>query len=362
MLCIKKMLALLTVGCICLSVSISASAAIVSSQGLLEEGKVNQISIAINFVEKTKSAYGLDDVDFNDLELGSSIVTYEYVNGDFKVLGEMMPIFSGDEMVASAFNVGNGTYSVETLLASDINNMGFDTVAIVYDRDEVYLFNGDDFVLLEKSDICISERDDININTLKNEEHHTSTTDIRNNTRVRLKNNKAQEKILLPFVKCDVTYVTQNPYKNLCWAACIAMIKNYKSGTTLTAPDVSRAYFGTFKDQGLSGQNVQNCMQNKYGLNYTYRNTAPKENVIFSNLAKGDPVIGGFIWTSGGVTGGHMCVIFLDDPFSCYISLLDPKCGSVAASGSNGTFSYVSSISGNTLTLMTGLCKSWVYE
>lgn len=356
------MLALLTAGCICLSVSMSASAATVSSRDLLEESKVNQISTAIDFVAETKSAYGLDDVDFSDLELGASIVTYEYVDNSFRVLGEMIPIFSGDEIVASAFDIGNGTYSVETLLANDINNVGFDDVAIVYDRDEVYLFNGDDFVLLEKSDISISERDDIDINALNNEEHHISTTDIHNNTRVRLKNNRIQGRTTLPFVECDVKYVTQNPYNNLCWAACIAMIKNYKSGTSLTAPDVSRAHFGTLKNQGLSGKKVQDCMQDKYGLHYTYRDAAPKENVIFSNLAKGDPVIGGFMGTNGSEIVGHMCVIYKDNPFSNFIGIKDPECGSVAVNASNGKYTYVSSFSGATLTLTAGLCKSWVYE
>lgn len=355
----KKMLALLTAGCICLSVSMSASAATVSSQDLLEENKVNQISSAINFVEETKSAFGLDDVNFDDLELGTSIVTYEYVNNSFRVLGEMIPILSGNEIVASAFNIGNGTYSIETMLANDINDVGFDDVAVVYDRDEVYLFNGDDFVLLEKSDICSSERDDIDLGTIRNEEHHITTTEVRNNARVKLSNNKMQARATLPFAQCNVKNVTQRPYKNLCWAACIAMVKNCVSGTSLTAPDVSRAYFGTLKDQGLSGQDVQNCMQNKYGLDYTYRNSEPQENVIFSNLTRGNPVIGGFTTNTGG---GHMCVIYKDNPFSNFIALEDPECGGVAVTPTNGKYTYVSSFSGATLTLTAGLCKSWVYE
>lgn len=355
---VQKILALLTASCICLSIPMSASAAAVSSQDLLEENKVNQISTAIKFVEETKSVYGLDDVNFNNLELGSSIITYEYVDDSFKVLGEMIPIFSGDEIVASAFNVGDGTYSIETLLASDINNVGFDNIAIVYDRDEVYLFNGADFVLLEKSNTCISERDNIDTSTSKTKEHHIATTDLRDNTRIRLNNGGIQGRTTLSYVQCDVEYVTQNPYENLCWAASIAMIKNYKSGTSLTAADVSRRQFGTLQDQTLTGTLVQSCMRNKYGLNYS-RRTALTENIIYYNLANDYPVMGVFSWTIGGESGLHDCVIFGDNPFSLGISLMDPMRGAVAASGSGGQYKYVSSVNGATLTLTAGYCYYW---
>lgn len=228
----------------------------------------------------------------------------------------------------------------------------------MYDRDEVYLFNGLDFVMLRKSNTCITNRDDIDLNTIKDEEHHIVTTNINNNARIRLSLNDKQAKATLPFVECDVKYVTQMPYKGLCWAACIAMVKNYKSGTSLTASDVSRAYFGTFKDEGLSNTGVQDCMQRIYGLNYTYRNTALKENVIFSNLKRDWPVIGRFTYTNGA----HMCVIYMDNPFSNFICIMDPECDSVAVPASDGKYTYVSSYSGVTLTLTSGWCYSWVDE
>lgn len=359
----KKLLAFLTAGCICVSTLMPTNAATIPSQVLLEEEDVIEIETALNFVEETKSAYGLDDVDFGNLELGSSITTYEYINNTFEVLGKMVPIFSGQKIIASAFDVGDGSYSIETFLADAISKVEFERVAIVYDRDEVYLFNGSDFVLLKKSDICITERDDIDVNTLKDNEHHIATTYINSNSRIRLNlDNVTMPARLDPYARCDVKYVTQLPYDKLCWAACVAMVKNYKSGTSLTTPDVSRAYFGTLKNQAIEGYKIQDCMRRIYGLDYTYSSTTPKENIIFTNLSKGWPVIGVFSWSVGVNSGLHACVITLDNPFSYYISLLDPMCGGVAASGSNGNFSYVDSASGVTMTLSSGLCHTWKYE
>lgn len=358
----KKLLSILTAGCICISTLITASAATVSSQDLLEDSKVDRIVTALNFIEETKSTYGLDDVDFNDLELGSSITTYEYIDNTFEVLGEMVPIFSGDKIIASAFDVGDGNYSVETFLANEIDKMGFEDIAIVYDRDEVYLFNGSDFVLLKKSDICITVRDDIDLDSLKNKKHHIVTTNVNANSRIRLNLDTMQAKATVPpYVECDVEYVTQLPYDKLCWAACVAMVKNYKSGTSLTTPDVAKKYFGTVKNEAISGEKIQDCMKRLYGLDYTYRSTAPKENIIGSNLSEDWPVIGVFSWSVGTSNGRHACVITLDNPFSYYISLLDPMYGGVAATGSNGTFSYVDSSSGVTMTLTAGLCHTWTY-
>lgn len=133
----KKLLALLTASCICLSITMSANAAVIASQDLLEESRVNQIENALAFVEETKSAFGLDDVDFNNLDLGTSVITYEYIDGVFKASGEMVPIIWNSEIVASAFDAGNGNYSIETSLAASINETGYDDVAIVYDKESV---------------------------------------------------------------------------------------------------------------------------------------------------------------------------------------------------------------------------------
>lgn len=358
----KKILALMIGGCICISTLMSASAATLSSCDLLEENMANQIEIALNSVEKTKSVYGLDDVDFNNLELGASITTYEYIDGDFEPLGAMIPVIFDNKIVASVFDVGNSNYSVETLLASKIEETGFDNLAVVYDRDEVYLFNGSAFVLLMKSGVCITERDDLDPDVLNGEEHNIVTTNLNEGHRVKLDLNSKQLRGILPFVKCDVKYVTQNPYDNLCWAASIAMVKNYKSGSSLTAPDVSKTYFGILKDEGLSLLKMQNCMRNIYGLNYTCGGYNPSESVIANNLANNYPVIGQFTWSSGTSSIFHVGVIYLDDPFSYYISLMDPLCGAVAAHGYNGTFWYYCTPAGVNLTLNGGLCYTWSSE
>ena len=352
----KKLLALLTASCICLSITMSANAAVIASQDLLEESRVNQIENALAFVEETKSAFGLDDVDFNNLDLGTSVITYEYIDGVFKASGEMVPIIWNNEIVASAFDAGNGNYSIETSLAASISETGFDDVAIVYDRDEVYLFNGLDFVLLKKSNICVAERDDIDLNTIKDKPHHITTTNMIDNDRIRLSLGDKRARATLPYAECDVKYVTQLPYENLCWAACVAMVKNYISGTSLTAPDVSRKTFGTLKDATQSGTEVQKCMRNHYGLNYTYNSYAPGENVIFNNLSDGHPIIGVFSPTSGD---RHACVIIKSNPFSYFINILDPMSGLITINGSGGQYKYVSSVSHKTFTLSAGLCYSW---
>lgn len=157
----KKLLALLATGCLCLSSSMSVMAEGVDSKHKLNEIKISKITAAIRFVEDDKAAYELKDVDFKTFELGAGITTYEYKNGDFCELGEIFPIFADGSIVASVMNIDDESYCVETSLAHNINSINCVEAAIVYDRDEVYLFYGSDFVLLRKSGICVPGRDDI---------------------------------------------------------------------------------------------------------------------------------------------------------------------------------------------------------
>ncbi|MBE6690794.1 MAG: hypothetical protein E7590_05875 [Ruminococcaceae bacterium] len=59
---------------------------------------------------------------------------------------------------------------------------------------------------------------------------------------------------------CPVPVVPQ-VYSELCWAACIASIRNYKQGTNLTAEEVARAYYGDENfNRPLGGNAIANLL------------------------------------------------------------------------------------------------------
>lgn len=324
-----------------------------------ENGTIAQkeaICEAIQYVASDTTSYGFSEANFENLQIAAAIPAYEYKNGVFNQIWEYYPIIDGNHIVALAINVFDDKYTIETSLAKNIDQIGFSDIALIYDSQGVYLYNGYDVVLLGYSGIIAPERDTMDLCSDDVAFSRISTADITKTMSLGYIENRD---LLGPpnYYSCGVSYVPQAPYSNLCWAATVACIKNCLSGTTLTAGDVSMAYFETsyVVDSTASPSQVASFMQIIYSMSYTFGNYVPSDSVLVTNISNGYPIYGSFAY-SGGY---HATTIYGVNAITGYISVMDPTYGVATALRNGTTYTYVNSYSGFTLSLSRAICHSW---
>ena len=310
----------------------------------------------MEFVASDADSYGLSGINFNNLQITTAIPMYEYKNGTFNQIRECYPIVDKSHIVALAINVCCDKYTIETSLAKKIDQAGYCDIALIYDSKGVYIYNGRNIILLAYSGISVSERDTIDLNSDDLIFSGISTANITKYTSLGYVGN--DNKSGPPYYySCGVSYVPQSPYSSLCWAATVACIKNYLSGTSLTAGDVSKAYFGTsyVVNSSAYDYSVASFMQDNYSMSYTYNYSTPSNSTLVANISNGYPIYGSFYWTGGR----HAATIYGVNAVTGYISLMDPEYGVATAFSSGTTYMYVNSISNVTLSLDSGICHTW---
>ncbi len=336
---------------------------------------IEQINIALLSVVDDKEHFGMSDVDFSTLAVSSPIPMYEYVNKTFCYIGEWYPLVSNNHIVAIATSpTGNGFCISSSILSKTLDSINENNIAILYDMDEAYAYNGKNLIPLfniSPEDIDVDER------YIPYRDNIESNSDI-DFSNVQL--SSASDLTMLGFsdsglarstlntYSCNVSYVTQYPYSNLCWAATLACIKNYLSGTTLTAGAVSSQCFNSPSviDVGMPGSNVAFFMQNNYSMSYTYQNAVPSDSAMISNLSAGYPIYGGFVWysnTNPPVAHGHACTIYsisYISPSVKSINVMDPSYGAgISTATFNGTNYVFTSAYGHDMFLQEGICHTW---
>lgn len=323
-------------------------------EGLPSLGDKNAIIEILQYIEPDKASFGLDSVEFGDLEVGNKICAYEYTEDGLVDLYFTFPLLYNDNIVALATEVENGNFQISTALASNLNDSGKTDVSLIYDSEGVYLFDGSEFTLLGKSMIEVSSRQSV------------SAVEPTIGNIVKLSSLEVTEPLgYYPVAEnradtswsCPVGYVRQGSGSNICWAATIACISNYVNGTLLRAVDVAKRFYGEDDyDQSASHRTCEILMQNVYDLDYTYKNQIPSDNVILENLKDDFPLYGSFLWAKGS----HAVTIYGINIQSGYISVMDPEFGAATAyySYDNG-YSYISDYSGVSLSLDCAICHSW---
>lgn len=158
---------------------------------------------------------------------------------------------------------------------------------------------------------------------------------------------------------CNVSYVTQKPYENLCWAATIACIVNYKTGSNYSAYDIAVATYGT------SGYNITlphdsaTSELGRYGIYYTGDVvSAPSSLTISSSISYDNPVYG--VFDVAGMSNDHICTIYgiNMNTTNHRITLMDPNSGPVLAVADDfGYFSYISTFNNEYHELIGGYYK-----
>lgn len=222
---------------------LTANASEISSPVLESESKA--IIDVLADVESVKNIWGLADIDFSSLEISSPVYTYNYVDGILESGAAMYPIVAGERIVLFAVP-NNGQFQITNGLTSEINKLiNKDTpFALIYDDRNAYLYTDKQMHFLKSSGQKIDNRNELSMNTKPSTEE-IKTTDLSRKVSLGYGSNmqKAQRNTNYNY-SCNVSYVTQNPYSNLCWAASVACIANYKNNSSLTAASVARAYYG----------------------------------------------------------------------------------------------------------------------
>lgn len=103
---------------------------------------------------------------------------------------------------------------------------------------------------------------------------------------------------------CAITkFVKQNGH-NICWAACVATIVNFKKGTSYTAEAIATAMGHNYIPDSYPGASLDETVAalSKYNLTYSYITTKLSWVKVKSNIVNNTP----FIMGMSSVKGGHM--------------------------------------------------------
>ncbi len=311
---------------------------------------INELSLH----EYDKYSLGIEDVNFKNLYISKKISVYEYTQDSFSEISNLYLLFENNEIVTAMYGLGNNQYQIMTKLANDIKQVQSTNIAVIYDINGCYLYNGSDFVLLGITDIIVENRE--NITRVKDSEiSELSVVNISETQKLNYESNNINARSQANYM-CSVKYVTQTPNDSICWAATTACIVNYVKGKNLTAKQVATAKWGTSDyNKGLEVSKVISFMNSKYNMNYKYHNYVPSDNVILNNIQDDYPIYGSFDWSNGR----HGVTVYGINVIAGRIMIMDPEFGSTTAYlGANG-YTYVNSYAGVTLTFKRAGCKTW---
>lgn len=346
--------------CIILSLTICFSFSLNVLASNISESTTAKIISALNAVECVKDNMGLSDINFEDIEISDPIHTYEYTSEGFVASRLMYPLKANDTLVALAVAVDispNTEYQVSTTLISEINAVitEYTSFALVYDYNCCYLFDGTNFSLLKQNTICIEERAVLQT-TSTFLSPNIELTNISNSTNLGYISTPQTRTPI--YYACSVDYVTQNPYKNLCWAASVACAVNCIKGTNLSAFQVASNYFGSIDcNYGLVPSKITKAI-NSYSQSYSYKqDTVPSDSVILKNIKANYPILAGFLDSSNRA---HMLTLYGINITASYIYLMDPSYGFRSATYKLGVgYQLVRSDINDSIVFKEAICRYW---
>lgn len=301
-----------------------------------------------------KDLINLSGINFSELYIEEPINIYSYKNNTINKIGYAYFVCLNNS-IANVVYEHNDSYQIMTTLGTTLKNLEIpEKCAIIYDSFGCYLFDGIEFsTLCEFESIDSFESSIITAPQTKKSEIIIKTR----SKKYQLTSNNLMSRGAFDYSYCNINYVSQKPYNNLCWAACIAMINNYINNTSLTAKIVAQNYYNSTSNfnKSLNPTKIVKCMNNTYNLGYTYHTYAPNDSVISSNIKKGYPIIGGFSLDNQF----HAVVIYGSNLIDGKIVIMDPANGSITCSIKNGSYSYTYPGTSDVLTLTKAIAKYW---
>lgn len=301
----------------------------------LSENKRDEIIDVLSYVDQQKSSFGLEGINFQELEVGNAIKSYEYIDGKFSFMRDYYPLFSEGSLVAFAIDTNNGQFQVETKLSKSVELLDKQCAALIFDRNSCFVWDGESLDKIADFGEIVVGRD-----SLAMDDDSTfigvEVVDINSSSSlgyIQKPSSRATAFYL------NLGYVTQQPYTDLCWAASIASITNYYHGTSYNAVQIADRYSSGFRGP-LSFSAAVSFLRTVSGKAYTAYTSAPSESIIENNMARGHPIFGYF--TVSGQSYSHAGTVYGIDTVRNFISVMDPMSGPVTANSSGFFYSYVS--------------------
>lgn len=312
----------------------------------------------LQFSENIKDQIGLSNVDYSDFTVSNVIKTYNYTNNGLTENFELYPLMVNNELTAIAIK-SEDEYQITTSLVNEINSLiqPQTKFALIYDYDCCYLYDGNNLNLLKQTSIKSDDRSQL-----------SSVNDIKGDSTIELNNllissplgySSPQASINSTiYYECDIEFVSQDPPSNICWAASIACIVNYKKNRNLTAVNVAKMFYGNNYDRGLPLGQEASYLSGYYNLPYTYKNRSPAGIDLINNLKQDHPIFAIFEHSSGY----HSVIIYGIDQAQGYIKIMDPEIGFCLSRLKQGVYQFNSLYSGVSLSLHSGSCIYWARD
>lgn len=324
------------------------------------------ISNALNSLDS--NLYGLNNIDYSQLTVGNEINSYEYTNSALKILDyKIYPLSYNQKLIAFAIKYNTSdSIQITTNLVNEVSaNINSDIpFALIYDRNSCYIYTEKELILLHNTQE-VSDRDDLNNvsdkaflkqSILNVYAPNESLENYTNNTYSPLDPStstsatdylNATSSYSPAYITCSVSFVSQNPPSDYCWACCDACIGNSITGKNYTGINVATALWGSDYNHGASGDTAMVVLNSLYDTTYIYHSSVPSDSVIYNSISNKKP-----LYSSWSFTGGsHATVIYGINTTNGYIYVMDPEYGFESALFSGSTYTFTSLHSGVKLTL-----------
>lgn len=291
---------------------------------------------------------GLADIDFQQVQIANNIPVYTLKDDTLEALNfRMYPLYENGFLFAVAvvtdLQDGQHMAQIYTNIAEDLNELdiqSYDSVCFVYDASGFnVIYNNESQLLSEIEDETL----DTNIPLEMDFSDYAGTWDA---TTVDL---NYQEPLgtratnATSYISCAITSVSQmrsEGYSNLCWAASVACIGNYKTGRNANAATIAN-----YQDYSKPCSQAITRLNEYYSLNYTpITGSSPSDNRIYNNIANKNPMYGVFTdWDNLS----HATVIYGVSATGGYVTIMDPYTPSTHTAyrttvGAVNTYSYTS--------------------
>lgn len=321
----------------------------------------NDLIASLKKIEPIKNDLGLENIEFSQLEVSSEIHTYNYVDNDFVESYIYQPLLIDGTLVALAIKLTDGTttnYQITTILVKEILSFVSTKTdfSIIYDCNGCYIYDGKTFSSIYSNDSPKNQLSSITYPTIPLSTQNIVLNNLDNAVCLNYPPPSRQSRIIISY-SCNVPIILQTPHHNLCWAASIACISNYKYQTALTPEQIGRFVHGDDFDHGLSYNNTL-LILNQYGFSYIRGGSIPSGTTLVNNLQNKYPLLAFFDVVNGNK---HAVVIYYYDCTANLIGIMDPEFGRVTInySTTHQSYSYVSPATGSTLIMEDVLCYYW---
>lgn len=327
-------------------------------------------------IEDEKEYYGLETVDFSKIQLGTEIPTYRVFEGCLiKADIRLIPIVNNEKILSFFYIAADKSGEIIVQLSNElvvplskhINKTS--SVALIYDSDGVYLYDGADLCLigLNEQNTSIAPV----LNTKSRVDNYDSITSIAfkkieeiNRTNYLSAVNELdvasfkinfQESvsrvIMAHYLSVDI--ITQPVNTNICWAIALTSIINYVWDSNWSYSDIVDMFTGGV-DKPLTTREVVSNFNYWFSTDWSYIYTSQIEpTVILNYLYAGYPIYGLFERPNADIA--HAVVIRGVNTAYNTFSVMNP---SPTTSGyTSGTISstnvltFISGYNGNTFTL-----------